>query len=154
MTNMMGVGPFITIPLLMSALGGPQAMLGWLVALVIIVCDGMVWSELGAAMPGSGGSFQYLREAYGRTRFGRLMAFLFVWQFVLSGPLEIASGYIGFSDYASYIWTGLTRTESIGLITIAGLINIALLYRRITSIAKLTIALWIGTLVTVLAVIV
>ena len=61
MTNMMGVGPFITIPLLMSALGGPQAMLGWIVALVIVICDGMVWSELGAAMPGSGGSFVYLR---------------------------------------------------------------------------------------------
>jgi APA family basic amino acid/polyamine antiporter len=92
MTNMLGAGPFITIPLLMSALGGPQAMLGWIVALVIVICDGMVWSELGAAMPGSGGSFNYLREAFGRERFGRLMAFLFVWQFVLSGPLEIASG--------------------------------------------------------------
>src|SRR3954467_10732841 len=116
MTNMMGVGPFITIPLLMSALGGPQAMLGWLVALVIVVCDGMVWSELGAAMPGSGGSFHYLREAFGREKFGRLMAFLFVWQFVLSGPLEIASGYIGFGDYASYIWKGMTRSDAIMLI--------------------------------------
>src|SRR5439155_9581469 len=75
MTNMMGVGPFITIPLLMSALGGPQAMLGWIVALVIVICDGMVWSELGAALPGSGGSFVYLRQAFGRARFGRLMAF-------------------------------------------------------------------------------
>jgi amino acid transporter len=154
MTNMIGVGPFITIPLLMSALGGPQAMLGWVVALVIVICDGMVWSELGAAMPGSGGSFHYLREAFGERRVGRLMAFLFVWQFVLSGPLEIASGYIGFSDYASYIWKGLTRSGSIALITVAGVINIALLYRRITSIATLTITLWIGTLVTVLAVIV
>ena len=72
MTNMIGVGPFITIPLLMSALGGPQAMLGWVVALVIVICDGMVWSELGAAMPGSGGSFHYLREAFGREKFGRL----------------------------------------------------------------------------------
>src|SRR5947207_4362751 len=154
MTNMIGIGPFITIPLLMSALGGPQAMLGWLVALVIVICDGMVWSELGSAMPGSGGSFHYLREAFGRERLGPLMAFLFVWQFVLSGPLEIASGYIGFADYASYIWKGLTRPESIAIITVAGLINIALLYRRITSIATLTVTLWIGTLLTVLAVIV
>src|SRR5438874_6401755 len=123
MTNMMGVGPFITIPLLMSALGGPLAMLGWVVALVIVICDGMVWSELGAAMPGSGGSFHYLREAFGRARLGRLMAFLFVWQFVLSGPLEIASGYIGFSDYTSYIWKGLTRTDSIALISAIGVIN-------------------------------
>ncbi len=154
MTNMIGVGPFITIPLLMSALGGPQAMLGWIVALVIVVCDGMVWSELGAAMPGSGGSFHYLREAFGREKLGRLMAFLFVWQFVLSGPLEIASGYIGFAQYASYIWKGITRPEVIGLVTVVGIINIALLYRRIHSIARITISLWIGTLITVLAVIV
>ncbi|HEX6627475.1 MAG TPA: amino acid permease [Gemmatimonadaceae bacterium] len=153
MTNMMGAGPFITIPLLMSALGGPQAMLGWIVALVIVICDGMVWSELGAAMPGSGGSFNYLREAFGPARLGRLMGFLFVWQFVLSGPLEIASGYIGFAQYAQFLWTGLTRPWVIVLVTVVGLINIALLYRRIQSIAKITISLWIGTLVTVLAVI-
>jgi amino acid transporter len=154
MTNMIGVGPFITIPLLMSALGGPQAMLGWIVALVIVICDGMVWSELGAAMPGSGGSFHYLREAFGRARLGRMMAFLFVWQFVLSGPLEIASGYIGFAAYAGYIWEGLTRPGVIALVTVVGVVNVALLYRRINSIAKITISLWIGTLVAVLAVIV
>jgi amino acid transporter len=154
MTNMIGVGPFITIPLLMTALGGPQAMVGWIVALVIVICDGMVWSELGAAMPGSGGSFHYLREAFGREKFGRLMAFLFVWQFILSGPLEIASGYIGFAQYASYIWRGLTRPGVIAMVTVVGLINIALLYRRIQSIAKITISLWVGTLLTVLMVIV
>lgn len=154
MTNMMGVGPFITIPLLMTALGGPQAMLGWIVALIIVICDGIVWSELGAAMPGSGGSFQYLREAFGRERFGRLMAFLFVWQFVLSGPLEIASGYIGFAAYAGFIWKGLTRTGVIALVTGVGVLNIALLYRRIHSIVTITVSLWVGTLVTVLAVIV
>jgi amino acid transporter len=154
MTNMMGAGPFITIPLLMSALAGPQAMLGWVVALVIVICDGMVWSELGAAMPGSGGSFHYLREAFGRARFGRLMAFLFVWQFVLSGPLEIASGYIGFANYTSFIWKGMTRANAIAIVTAVGLINIALLYRRIHSIATITVSLWVGTLVTVLAVII
>jgi len=153
MTNMMGAGPFITIPLLMSALGGPQAMLGWIVALVIVICDGMVWSELGAAMPGSGGSFNYLRESFGPARLGRLMGFLFVWQFVLSGPLEIASGYIGFAQYAQFLWAGLTRPWVIALVTVVGFINIALLYRRIQSIAKITISLWIGTLITVLAVI-
>ena len=153
MTNMMGAGPFITIPLLMSALGGPQAMLGWIVALVIVICDGMVWSELGAAMPGSGGSFHYLRHAFGSERFGRLMGFLFVWQFVLSGPLEIASGYIGFAQYAAYIWRGLTRPATIALIVAVGVLNIALLYRRIHSIARITVSLWVGTLVTVVAVI-
>jgi amino acid transporter len=154
MTNMIGVGPFITIPLLMSALGGPQAMLGWVVALVIVICDGMVWSEFGASLPGSGGSFRYLREAFGSARFGRLMAFLFVWQFVLSGPLEIASGYIGFADYTSYIWKGMTRANVMALVIVVGAINIALLYRRIQSIAKITVSLWAGTLLTVLAVII
>jgi len=78
MTNMIGVGPFITIPALMSAMNGPQAMLGWAVALVIAIADGLVWSELGAALPGSGGSYLYLREAFGRETFGKLMTFLFI----------------------------------------------------------------------------
>ncbi|MFN2572123.1 MAG: APC family permease [Gemmatimonadales bacterium] len=153
MTNMIGIGPFITIPLLMSALGGPQAMVGWAVALIIVMCDGMVWSELGAAMPGSGGSFGYLRQGYGPAKLGRLMGFLFVWQFILSGPLEIASGYIGFSQYLGYIWTGITATQSMIVITAIGLLNVALLYRRITSIATITLTLWIGTILTVLVVI-
>ena len=154
MTNMIGIGPFITIPLLMSALGGPQAMLGWLVALVIVICDSMVWSELGAAMPGSGGSFGYLRHGYGAQTVGRLMGFLFVWQFVLSGPLEIASGYIGFSQYLGYIWKGITQRQTMLVVTLVGLANLALLYRRITSIATITVALWVGTIVTVLVVVV
>jgi APA family basic amino acid/polyamine antiporter len=153
MINMIGIGPFITIPLLMTALGGPQAMLGWIVALVIVICDGMVWSELGAAMPGSGGSFGYLREAFGRETYGRLMAFLFVWQFILSGPLEIASGYIGFSQYLGYIWPGFSAGMLFVVAAAVGLLNIALLYRRITSIAKITVSLWIGTLLTTAAVI-
>src|SRR5207302_2043482 len=129
MTNMIGIGPFITIPLLMSALGGPQAMLGWLVALVIVLCDSTVWSELGAALPGSGGSFGYLRQGYGAEQVGRLMGFLFVWQFVLSGPLEIASGYIGFAQYLGYIWKGITTRQTMLVVTIIGLANLALLYR-------------------------
>src|SRR5436305_4404208 len=154
MTNMIGIGPFITIPLLMSALGGPQAMLGWVVALVIVVCDGMVWSELGAALPGSGGSFGYLRRGYGAENVGRLMGFLFVWQFVLSGPLEIASGYIGFSQYLGYLWKGITPRQTILVVTLIGLANLALLYRRITSIATITVTLWIGTIITASVVVV
>src|SRR5690349_24883104 len=99
MINMMGIGPFITIPLLMSALGGPQAMLGWVVALVLVVADGMIWSELGAALPGSGGSVGYLVEAYGPATGGRLVGFVVVGELILSGPLEIASGYIGVAQY-------------------------------------------------------
>src|SRR2546425_12736222 len=133
MSNMIGVGPFITIPLLMSALGGPQAMLGWIVAVLIAIPDGMVWSELGAAMPGSGGSYLYLREGYGRETFGRLMAFLFIWQFILSGPLEIASGYIGFARYTNYIWTGMTPRATLAVAPAGGGIYIWVLYRRLTS---------------------
>lgn len=153
MINMMGIGPFITIPLLMSALGGPQAMLGWIVALVLVAADGMVWSELGAALPGSGGSFRYLVEAYGPRTYGRLVGFLFIWQFILSGPLEIASGYIGFSSYAGYLWPGLTPRGALAIAAGVGIVNVALLYRRIASIAKLTLSLWVGTLVTVAAVV-
>ncbi len=150
MSNMIGIGPFLTIPLLMSALGGPQSMLGWLVAVLIVVNDGMVWSELGAAMPGSGGSYVYLREGFGRETFGRLLSFLFIWQFILSGPLEIASGYIGFAQYLGYIWKEAPVTL---VATVVGLLNIALLYRQITHIGKITISLWIGTLLTTGAVI-
>ena len=153
MTNMIGIGPFITIPALMSAMGGPQAMLGWAVALVITMTDGLVWSELGAARPGSGGSYVYLRDGFGRERWGRLMAFLFIWQFILSGPLEIASGYIGFAQYFGYLWPGLGRNESLAIMALVGVANIALLYRQITSIGKITVGLWLGTLVTVAVVI-
>src|SRR5258708_16086893 len=89
MTNMIGIGPFITIPLLMSALGGPQGMLGWVVALITVLCDSTVWSELGAAMPGSGGSFGYLLHGYRTEEVGRLLGLRFGWQFVLRGPLQI-----------------------------------------------------------------
>src|SRR5258707_11501570 len=132
MSNMIGVGPFITIPLLMSALGGPQAMLGWVVAVLIAIPDGMVWSELGAAMPGSGGSYLYLREAYGRETFGRLMAFLFIWQFILSGPLEIASGYIGFARYTGYVWQGITERQSQLVAAGVSALTVVLLYRQIS----------------------
>src|SRR5438552_6970658 len=154
-SNMIGVGPFVTIPLLMSTIGGggPQAMLGWFVALLTALPDGLIWSELGAAMPGSGGSYLYLREAFGRETFGRLMAFLFIWQFILSGPLEIASGCIGFAQYLAYLWPGITETQSKMVAAGVGAAATALLYRRITTIGKITISLWLGTLLTVGAVI-
>ena len=158
MSNMIGVGPFITIPLLMGAVngGGPQAMLGWIVGLLIAIPDGLVWAELGAAMPGSGGSYVYLRDGYGREKWGRLMAFLFVWQFILSGPLEIGSGFIGFKQYLHYFWPSAGDAQldrRLQMITVAlGVLAIALLYRKIGSIGKITVALWIGVLLTMGAV--
>ncbi len=160
MANMIGVGPFITIPLLMSALGGPQSLLGWFVALLITLPDALVWSELGAALPGSGGTYRWLREGFGAQTWGRLMAFLFIWQFILSGPMEIASGYIGIANYLDYIWPGMTQASG-GLtlrggvvVIVFGLANIVLLYRPIRSVGRLTIALWIGAMLTVAVILV
>ena len=107
MSNMVGVGPFVTIPLLIGAMGGPQCLLGWAVGTVLALCDGLVWAELAAALPGEGGTYLYLREAFRRTRLGTLLPFLFIWQFIFSGPLEIASGYIGFAQYLSYFRRGM-----------------------------------------------
>jgi amino acid transporter len=150
MTNMIGVGPFISIPALMSALNGPQAMVGWFVALGIALLDGMVWAELSSAMPGSGGSYVYLKEAFGARTWGRLMAFLFIWQFILSGPLEVASGFIGIGQYLNYLpWKMDVRLVPI----VVGALCLFLLYRKIESIGKITVALWIGTLLTTLVVI-
>src|SRR5262245_36993187 len=100
--NMIGIGPFITIPAFIAAMGGPQAVIAWVVAALLVICDGLVWSELGAALPGSGGTYHFLREIFGCYRWGRLLPFLFVWQFVVSGALEMASGYIGGLQYLEY----------------------------------------------------
>ena len=99
MIDMIGVGPFITIPLMIAAMHGPQAMLGWILGAVLVVCDGMVWAELGAAMPQAGGPVRYLRAMY-PGRAGRWLSFLFVWQLTFSAPLSMASGCIGFAQYA------------------------------------------------------
>ena len=96
---MLGAGPFITIPVLLGTMIGPHAMIGWAVALVIVMCDGLIWAELGAAFPGTGGTYHYLREIFKGSPWGRFLPFLFIWQFLISGTLEVASGYIGASDF-------------------------------------------------------
>ena len=172
MIDMIGVGPFITIPLVVSAMGGPQAMLGWILGALLAVCDGLVWAELGAAMPGSGGSYRYLREIYGPQRLGKLISFLFIWQLSFSAPLSIASGAIGFAGYASYLMPGLEQQYSahdwilhlplLGTMQIrwaaAGatlvaigivLIGVFLLYRRITHIGWISRFLWLGVMGTI-----
>ena len=188
MSNMIGIGPFITMNLILGAMGGPQAILGWIVGVVLAICDGMVWSELSAAMPGSGGSYLYLRECFGRERWGRFMAFMFIWQFMLSGPLEIASGAIGLSKYAAYplvhfgiVDGGNTSADaSQSLLTAerapgeglppawwarkavveraiafgVSFLAVALLYRRISAIGRLTLVLWVAMLGTVVFMIV
>jgi APA family basic amino acid/polyamine antiporter len=153
MSNMVGVGPFITVPLIIASMGGPQCMLGWVLGAIIALGDGLVWSELASSMPRTGGTYVYLREAFSKTALGGILPFLFIWQFIFSGPLEIASGYIGFAQYVGYFWhgmgTGATRAVSMSV----GVLVIILLYRRVTSIGKLTVVLWVGMLITVLWVI-
>jgi len=172
MIDMIGVGPFITIPLILSTMGGPQALLGWVLGAVFAVCDGLVWAELGAALPGSGGSYRYLREIYGPNRLGRMISFLFIWQLSFSAPLSIASGAIGLAGYAAYLWPGLeyqyaahnwslqvpllgslqvgwmvsgATFAAIGIVVLATL----LLYRKITSIGWMSKLLLGGVTATI-----
>jgi APA family basic amino acid/polyamine antiporter len=149
MSNMVGTGPFITLPLMITAMGGPQALLGWLVGAVIAIADGMVWSELAAALPGSGGSYVYLRDSFNRNTWGRLWAFLFIFQLICSGPLEIASGNIAIAQYLGYLVPGMSPWQVKMAAVLVGVLATILLYRKITSIARLMVALWIGMLVTV-----
>ena len=172
MIDMIGVGPFITIPLVVSAMGGPQAMLGWILGALLAICDGLVWAELGAAMPHSGGPYGYLREIYGPNRFGKLVSFLFIWQLSFSAPLSIASGAIGFAGYAAYLLPSLehqfaerdwslhlpllgnlqfrwivagTTFIAIGIVLVA----VLLLYRRITQVGWISKLLWLGVVGTI-----
>jgi amino acid transporter len=100
--DMVGIGPFVTLPLIVGAMGGPQAILGWILGAALSLCDGLIWSELGTAYPEAGGSYAYLKHLYGEKKFGRAFSFLYAWQLLISAPLSIASGCIGFSQYLSF----------------------------------------------------
>ncbi len=130
-------------------MGGPQCILGWAVGAVLALCDGLVWAELAAALPGEGGSYLYLREAFRRTRLGTLLPFLFIWQFMFSGPLEISSGYIGFAQYLSYFRRDMSPWQMRLAAGAVGVLVVVLLYRGIQAVARLTLVLWIGMLAAV-----
>lgn len=134
---MVGAGPFITIPLLLSTMQGPQAMMGWIIGAVVAVCDGLVWAELGAAIPHSGGSYVFLLECYGPDRLGRLIGFVSVWLLVLFMPLVFASGAVGFSGYALYLFPAMTHAQSIALAMAVCLLTTFLVYRHIDGIDRL-----------------
>ncbi len=148
MSNMVGIGPFIAIPLILSTLGGPQSYLAWLVGVLIALCDGLVVAELGAALPAAGGTYVFLREGFGAKTWGRLLAFLFVWQLLFAGPLEIASGNIGLVQYLKVFWPSMTPFEMKLTAAGIGVILIFALYRKITDIAKIMLGLWITMIVT------
>jgi len=151
MTQMCGIGPFITIPLMVAAMGGPQAIIGWIAGAVLAIADGMVWAELGAAMPGSGGTYVYLREAF-QYRTGKLMPFLFIWTVLLAVPLTMSTGIIGMVEYLQFFFPHLDWLAVHLISVIATGLVVFLLYRRIESIRAITIALWIVMLVSVVGV--
>lgn len=145
MTQICGIGPFVTIPLMVAAMGGPTALIGWVLGAVLAICDGLVWAELGAAMPGAGGSYLYLREAFQYST-GRLVPFLFVWTAMIFIPLIMSTGVIGLAQYLAYYTPSLdgwqTRLIVVALVLVA-------LYRRIQTIGRLTTLIWVIMLVAV-----
>ena len=149
MIEIVGIGPFVVSSLVIKAMGGPQALIAWLAGAVLATLDAFVWSELGAAMPKAGGTYVFLREAYGPGRWGRLMSFLFVWQTFIQAPLSVSSAAIGFSEYARYLYP-LNRWEAKALSGGLVILLVVLLYRRITTIGKISVLLWVGVVGTML----
>ena len=153
MTQMCGIGPFVTIPLMIAALGGPQAAFGWIVGALLALADGLVWAELGAGMPGAGGTYLYLREAF-QYRTGRLMPFLFVWTAMFTIPLIMATGVIGLVQYLGYLIPGMSWVEihAVSLAIVA--IVLCALWRRVSENGAISTVLWAVALVSLLIVIV
>ncbi len=148
MIDMVGIGPFVTISFVAANLKGPLCLLAWLVGALLAYMDGMVWAELGAKWPESGGSYVFLQNLFGN-KFGKLMAFLFIWQTLIQAPLTAASAAIGFSKYFQYLCP-LSVFEQKALSGGLILIIIALLYRNIKSIGKISVILSIVTICTIL----
>ena len=152
--EMLGIGPFITIPILIAAMGGPHAMLGWLLGAALAICDGLVWAELGAALPGAGGSYIYLREAYGPKKMGQLMSFLFVWMIFFTAPLSVATGAVGFAQYTRYLDPDLSPL-AIQFIAVGLCLAVTFaLYRGIRTVGQLSFILMlvaVGTILWVIA---
>jgi fructoselysine transporter len=145
MIDMVGIGPFVVLPIVMQTVGGPHFLLAWLLGAVVSLIDAFVWAELGAAFPLAGGSYQFLKIAYGEARWGRLLSFLYVWQTLIQAPLVVASGAIGFAQYASYLvpLDELTRRLVSGGVV---LVVVGLLYRRIDGIGGISVLLWVVVL--------
>ncbi len=147
--GMVGVGPFLTIPFMVTAMHGPHIIYAWAFGAVLALCDGLVYAELGAALPGSGGPYVYLREAYQPFGLGRLMAFVFIFQLMLVAPLSVAGGAVGFADYLGYYWTDVTPLEH-NLVAAGVTVGVtALLYRDITSVGRLAVVMLAVVLLTV-----
>lgn len=145
--NMVGVGPFLTIPLALAAMGGPQAMLGWVLGAVLALCDGFVWAELGSRFPDSGGPYYFLLHAFGEHGPGRMFAFLFLWQSLLVGPISIASGAVGFADYMT-VFHPFTHGQLGAIAMLVCLANVGLLCRSIESIGTISVVVSVVVIAT------
>jgi len=154
MLNMIGVGPFLSIPLILVAVHGSKVLVAWILGAAISLCDGLVWAELGSAMPYSGGPYFYLRHAFGFESYGRAASFLVLWSTVLTAPLLVASGAVGFAQYFQYLAPNLHEAGLRALAMAVCLVNVVLLYRRITTISAISIGLWIVVVGTILWIIV
>jgi APA family basic amino acid/polyamine antiporter len=162
-TDMVGVGPFLTLPLMVAAMGGPPAILAWIAGGVIAVCDALVWAELAASFPRAGGTYVYLQEIFG-DRGGRALSFLYAGQLLVSAPLSMASGCLGLGMYLGYVAPGLetfghraTFLQADGTnfaAAIAAVLATALVYRRVQAIGRLAKVLLAGVLLTLLIMIV
>jgi len=141
MLEMIGIGPFITIGVILSAMGGPQAILGWFLGALFSVCDGMVYAELGAAMPGAGGAYIYFREAFNPRTWGRLFSFLFLWESIFVAPLAISAACVGFADYSHYVFPGLNRAGVGALAAGVCVLITFLLYRPIKTVGRLSVVM-------------
>jgi amino acid transporter len=147
--GMVGVGPFLTIPFMIAAMNGPHIIYAWVAGAILALADGLVYAQLGAALPGSGGPYLYLREAFKPFGLGRLMAFLFIFQIILVAPLSIAGGAVGFSDYLQFYWTAMPRIEHDLIAAGVCVAMTALLYRDIESVGRLTVVMLVVVLATV-----
>ena len=147
--SMVGVGPFLTIPFMIQAMNGPHILYAWIAGAVLALADGLVYAQLGAALPGSGGGYLYLREAFQPFGLGRLMGFLFIFQTILVAPLSIAGGAVGFSDYLQFVWTTMTPVQHHLLAASVCVAMAALLWRDIESIGRLAVVMLAGVLFTV-----
>jgi len=146
---MIGVGPFLTIPFMLSAMGGPHILYAWLAGAVLAMCDGLVYAQLGAALPGSGGPYVYLREAYRPFGVGRLLAFIFIFQVILVAPLSIAGGAVGFANYLRFYWTTMTPLEHHAIAAAVCVAMTAALYRHISEVGRLSVVMLAVVLITV-----
>ena len=163
MLEMIGVGPFIALPLVIAAAGYRLSVWAWVLGAAIAIADGLVWAELGAAFPRAGGSYAFLREIYGPEGPGNWLSFLYVWQVGFTAPLSVASGCIGLSGFLAVFWPGLGSAPIAVLPALhysnfaaaaACLLVTALLYRNLSSITRLAWVLFAGVIAALLGVIV